>query len=87
MSRPNRPPRLQHLRALRSNHPSTGTDHRILTTLNNMQHQATVPLHNEAFETIIKLIPSMLKDDEAGPAFYIIDDQWAEDNDYTEDTN
>ena len=52
-----------------------------------MHNQATVPLHNEAFETIIKLIPSMLKDDEAGPAFYIIDDQWAEDNDYTEDTD
>tara|TARA_R110001583_G_scaffold17159_1_gene69761 strand:+ start:558 stop:722 length:165 start_codon:yes stop_codon:yes gene_type:complete len=46
--------------------------------------QATVPLKETAFDTIITLIPKMLKDDEAGPSFYIVDDKWEEEHEYDE---
>ena len=48
------------------------------------QPQATVPIRETSFEQIIKLIPTMLDDDEAGPSFYIIDENWAKENEYDE---
>ena len=50
-----------------------------------MQHHATVPLFDEAFDAIIGLIPTMLQDDLSGPAFYIMDKEWAEEHNFEED--
>ena len=47
-------------------------------------HHSAVPLNAEAFDAIMEIIPQMLNDDEAGPAFYIIDAQWAKDHNYEE---
>jgi hypothetical protein len=51
-----------------------------------MQPTATVPLFDEAFDAIITLIPTMLKDDEAGPAFFIMDEEWAKEHNYEEES-
>jgi|TARA_R100000234_G_scaffold119891_1_gene104186 hypothetical protein len=45
----------------------------------------TVPLHEQAFDEILALVPRMLNDDEAGPAFFIIDAEWAVRHNYPED--
>lgn len=71
------------MRVVRSYLTPPSTHHRILTTL-TPDPQATVPLKETAFDTIITLIPKMLKDDEAGPSFYIVDDKWEEEHEYDE---
>ena len=49
-------------------------------------HHSAVPLNADAFDAIIQIIPQMLQDDEAGPAFYIVDDKWEVDHNYKDDT-
>ena len=49
--------------------------------------QPIVPLYEGAIDEILALIPHMLKDDEAGPPFFLITNEWAFAHNYPEGTD
>jgi|TARA_R110000824_G_scaffold114186_5_gene264518 hypothetical protein len=51
-----------------------------------MTPDSTVPIKPSDLESIIAVIQVLLKDDEAGPAFYIVPEEWPEDALLNQDT-
>ena len=47
-----------------------------------MQTEATLPITDKDMESIMTLIPALLNDDEAGPAFFVATDEWQEQYNY-----
>lgn len=47
-------------------------------------NDAVVPITPTDLETIIAIIPHLLKSDEAGPAFFIATEEWQTEHNYSE---
>mgnify|MGYP003657825157 FL=1 len=48
---------------------------------------ATVPIKPSDLDSILAVIQALLKADEAGPAFYLVPEEWSEDTKLIEDPN
>jgi len=48
---------------------------------------ATVPIKPSDLDSILAVIQALLKADEAGPAFYIVPEEWSDDTNLIEDPN
>lgn len=49
-----------------------------------MPQHITVPIEEDELEYVLQLIQTLLKPDEAGPAFFIATEKWKEENEYEE---